>query len=234
MNQPFNNEQAPQTPPNQFQTPPMPASPSPFEQSQPSAQSPMAPQGQGGNQAGGFEPTGMEPASSPKSSWWLIITLVVVLFLGVLIFASWQGWISLGGIDKLWNRTATTSVPTATTVDTANLNDKTRKSDLTALKVALKGYYQAQQSYPEAAIMQKTSDTTSVLSALIPTYIATLPVDPLSPTYYYGYKSDGKTFELTAVLEDATDPAGIQVGTLYLYKVTDISVETPSTTTTEN
>lgn len=224
MNQSFNNEQAPQTPAT-------PEGPSPFEQS-PGGQPGAAPQGQGANQLGGFEPTGMEPMSSHKSSWGLIIALVVILFLGVMVFASWQGWINLGSIQKLWKKSATTTTtPVATPTDQTNLNDKTRKSDLADLKAALKKYYQANQTYPIATTSQKTSDATSALSVLIPTDIAKLPIDPLSPTYYYGYKSDGKTFELTAVLEDKTTAGGTQVGTLYLYKVTDTSVETPATTT---
>lgn len=223
MNQSFNNEQAPPTPA-------APASPSPFEQS-PGGQPGAAPQGQGGNQLGGFEPTGMEPMSSHKSSWGLIIALVVILFLGVLVFASWQGWINLGSISKLWKKSETATIPVPVVTDTTNANDKIRKEDLSSLKTALKAYYQANQTYPVAATTQKTSDATSALSVLAPTNIAQLPVDPLSPTYYYGYKSDGKTFELTAVLEDKTTDGGTQVGSLYLYKVTDTSVETPATAT---
>ena len=223
MNQSFNNEQAPPTPA-------APEGPSPFEQS-PGGQPGVAPQGQGSNQLGGFEPTGMEPMSSHKSSWGLIIALVVILFLGVLVFASWQGWINLGSISKLWKKSNTATTTTPTTTDTTNANDKIRKSDLAALKVALKAYYQANQAYPIATTAQKTSDAATALSVLVPTNIAKLPVDPLSPTYYYGYKSDGKTFELTAVLEDKTTAGGTQVGTLYLYKVTDTSVETPAAAT---
>lgn len=224
MNQSFNNEQAPQTPQ-------APASPSPFEQPSNQAVQPgAAPQGQDANQLNGFEPTGMEPVTPHKSSWGLIIALVVILFLGVLVFASWQGWINLGGIEKLWKKSATTTTPVPETTVTTNVNDKLRKSDLVALKAALKQYYQANQTYPIATTTLKTSEETSALSVLVPTYIAKLPVDPLSPTYYYGYKSDGKTFEVTAVLEDKTTAGGVQVGTLYLYKVTDTSVETPAAT----
>jgi len=147
----------------------------------------------------------------------------------VLIIVSWQGLINLGSIQNLWKKTATTT-PVTTTVDTKSVNDKTRKSDLANLKAALTAYYQAEQSYPVAETSQKTSDKTSALSVLVPTYIAALPDDPLAPTYYYGYKSDGKTFELTAVLEDRSLGDGTLVGSLYLYKVTDTSAETPSTT----
>lgn len=230
--QPFNN-------PPQGQTPP-PAN-APFEaQPQPQQQAPMPPAGSppGGYQQGGYQPTGMEPASGGKS-WVLIIILVIVLILGALVFASWQGWISLGAVDKLWKSnqavtTTTTTDTTATTESTANANDVIRKQDLVSLKDALKKYFQANQAYPVSETAQKTSDVPNVLTALVPTYIAELPVDPLSPTNYYGYKSDGLTFEITAALEDKTDPAGIQVGSYYLYKVTDTSTETPTTTKSES
>lgn len=229
MNQSFNNEQAPQAPQ-------APASPSPFEQpsnsqaaqtTQPVQQG-AEPQVQDNNQLGGFEPTGMEPASAHKSSWGLIIALIVILFLGVLVFASWQGWINLGSVSKLWNKSETPA-PAPVVTDITNANDTLRKSDLADLKAALKAYYQANQTYPVATTTLKTSDAASALSVLVPTYMTKLPVDPLSPTYYYGYKSDGKTFEITAVLEDKTTTGGTQVGALYLYKVTDTSVETPAT-----
>lgn len=238
MNQPFNNDQPvqPVQTPAQMQTPGAPLAPansSPFESpTQPvSPPSSVPPANMGGTPTQGADNSGMAPMSSPKSSWGLIIVLVVILFLGVLVFASWEGWISLGGLEKLWKKSATTTTTTtATTTDTTNVNDKQRKTDLADLKAALTKYFQAKQAYPIAATSQKTSDATSALSVLVPTYIAKLPADPLSPTYYYSYISDGKTFTLSAVLEDKTDATGVQSGTLYLYKVTDTSVETPATT----
>lgn len=240
MNQPFNNDQPvqPTQTSAQMQTPGAsmaPANSSPFESPtqpvSPAQPSSVPPANMGGMPTQGVDNSGMAPMSSPKSSWGLIIALVVILFLGVLVFASWEGWISLGGIEKLWKKSATTTTTTTpTATDTTNANDKQRKTDLADLKAALAKYYQAQQAYPVALTTQKTSDTTNVLSALVPTYIAKLPIDPLTPTYYYGYKSDGKTFEITAVLEDKTTTGGTQVGTLYLYKVTDASVETPVAT----
>ena len=227
MNNQFGNQ-----PPGGFQPPPPPPPGGPFEQ--PGQQQPPPPPPPGYQQ-----PTGMQPASGGGGKTWiLIIVLMIILIAGGLVFASWQGWISLGGIEKLWKKTptpTTTTTPTKTESELAKERDATRKEDLGKIKDALKKYYQANQAYPEAKTVQKTSDPNCILaSTLVPTYLDKLPVDPSSPTYYYGYISDDKTFELTAVLEDQTDASGIQVGTLFLYKVTDTSVETPTSGDTED
>jgi len=229
MNNQFGNQ--PPQGGNQFQTPP--PSSGPFEQ----------PPGMGN-----YQQPGMQPAPSGGSkSWILIVLLVIVLILAGLVFASWQGWISLGGLEKYWGgkgKTSTTTTPTETTTEPSETtttetktlsNDDQRKADLASIKSALQKYYQANNSYPSASIVQKTLDPNCVLnSALVPTYLSKLPVDPLTPTYYYGYMSDGKTFQLTAILEDKTDAAGIQVGNNFIYKVTDSSVETTSSSTESN
>jgi len=183
----------------------------------------------------------MESTGS-KSNLVLIIALIILLVVGGLVFSSWMGWISLGGLEKIWGggaKTPTistnTTTPTTTpaTLATANPNDVQRKADLARIKTALKQYFSANQSYPVAATMEKTVDS-AALKVLVPDYIAALPVDPLSPTSYYGYKSDGKSFELTAVLEDKTDPSGMTTGSIFLYRITDISIEGSGTTTSSS
>jgi hypothetical protein len=225
------NQVPPQQPPpspQPQQPPPMPAGQNnpvagapntPFEP-------PTAPSGPGTD----FQPSAMQPASSGSKTWILWIVLLIFLILGGLFFASWEGWISLGGLEKYWKKTSPAATTTSTpTISTATAHDNTRKADLANIKDALKNYYQANQSYPIASTLQKTSDANNALTVLVPTYIAKLPVDPLSPSYYYGYTSDGKTFELTARLEDTTDPSAIDAGNgIYLYKVTNTSVETPT------
>lgn len=225
---------APATEPAPAPTPPPPPPPAsnPFETTPPPVppvSGPMQPMGDQGT---------MEPGSR-KSSWPLIIILLVLIIVGGLFLAFWMNWISLGGIKELWGggKTETPAVEPTTepTTPTANINDAKRKEDLANLKTALKKYYTATQSYPVAATMEKTTDP-AALKVLVPDYLAALPLDPLSSTYYYGYKSDGTTFELTAVLEDKTDPSGITAGDIFLYRITDTTVETPtsssSTTTT--
>lgn len=224
------------SPANPFATPnPKPVEPQP-EPAQPvpivSKTGPNVPPPGNQNAPDMYQPVGNDPSGGGKKLLVLIIILVIILVLGGLFFASWQGWISLGGIEKYWKGTpaTNTNVNANTNTSTVNANDKQRKTDLANIKTALTAYFQANQSYPVATVEEKTSDPNSTLNVLIPTYLASLPVDPLSPAKYYGYQSDGKTYTLTAVLEDVTDPLGIQVGNFYIYKVTNTSVETPQAT----
>src|SRR3990167_679345 len=108
----------------------------------------------------------MEPA--PKKglgSIVLIIILIIILILGVLVFISWKGWISLGGLEKIWGggqptpssiltpEIETTISPAVTTSPeiTTNVNDQIRKSNLLTIKSALKKYYIDNSNYPESA-----------------------------------------------------------------------------------
>ncbi len=181
------------------------------------------------NQPGAVPPpaTPMEekPPRSAGSMVGLISLLVFILIAAILVFLSWKGYISLGGIEKIWGGGKTTPTP-AIVIDTATPTpesfDAQRKKDLATLVSILKNYYADNSSYPVADAEIKTSDSTSVLSqALAPAYIPVLPDDPLSPQYYYGYKSDGKTFTITAVLEDQSDTSGVIHGNLNIYTVTD-------------
>lgn len=164
--------------------------------------------------------------------------LILILAAGIILFSAWKGWISFWGLDKLFGGTGTsptpvayTSIspsPTVTTSSeiTANVNDQTRKKDLANIKNVLKKYFAQNAQYPQSATITKTSDSASVLTqVLVPTYLEKLPDDPNAPQYYYGYKSDGKTFELTCILEDKSDVAGVPVGSLNIYKITESSVE---------
>lgn len=192
-------------------------------------------------------PSPSRPSNGPAphsslGSILLMIFLAIVLVAGVLVFFSWKGWISLGGIEKLWGGGKTTPTPTVSvsvapspTVSAvvssspasspqvnANVNDQTRKADLTKIKEALVKYFAQNNQFPVGEF--KTSDASSILAQdLVPQYIEKLPDDPLAPQFYYGYKSDGKTFELTAVLEDKTDPEGTNVGQYHIYKLTGSS-----------
>jgi len=172
-------------------------------------------------------PVMMEPAK-PKSSMILYIVLITLLIVGLAFLVYKMGWLNkIGGpLAK-----KTTPTPTITTpVIVVNKNDATRKTDLVNLKTALTKYFDAKQSYPISTTFSKTSDPDTSLKVLVPDYISSLPVDPLSPNNWYGYKSiDGKSFTLTAVLEDESDQTGVMEGLVFLYTVTDVSKETPST-----
>ena len=187
------------------------------------------------DQMGFYQPS---PESSLKGSGkvWIIATVVVILLAGGIVgFGFYKGWFGSKPAPVVEKPPVTTPDPVPV-VPTPTSRDAQRKKDLIDLKTYLKKYYQVHQKYPLATTMQKTFDPNTTLIALVPEYFSKLPVDPASPTYYYGYKSDGKTFELTCALENKTDPSGILMGTYNIYKVTDSSYETPVTpiTTTTN
>jgi len=99
--------------------------------------------------------------------------------------------------------------------------DRTRKQDLSKIQSALAQFYQKNQKYPQALEVSKTNQVDNILEQeLVPAgFIETLPKDPLDPTYYYGYKSDGQTYELTSVMENGNDPEATRVGDFYIYKI---------------
>lgn len=181
----------------------------------------------GGSNSGAANLDG-RPRGGSSGSWLYIVLLTILLALAIVVFLSWKGWINLGGVEKLWGGAAATPTPMASWAPSAepvpDSNDAIRKKDLASIQLALKKYYADNGNYPVSAVEVKTSDSQSILAqALIPTYMSILPDDPLAPQYYYGYKSDGRTFELTCVLEDSTDTAGVPMGNLNIYTVTDSS-----------
>lgn len=97
--------------------------------------------------------------------------------------------------------------------------DAQRKEDLNDIKVALQSYKEAKGNFPSTSgEIIKTRDQDTILSrALVPDYLASLPVDPENDKYYYGYSSDGENFKLTAVLENKDDPEGEAAGDYWLY-----------------
>ncbi len=175
-------------------------------------------------------PVMMEPAG-PKSSAWLYVILAVLVIGGLIFLSAWMNWIPYGKILGLTKTQPTpTATPSPTETPIVNNHDAARKNDLVNLKTALKKYYNDKQSYPISTAMSKTSDPGTPLKVLVPTYLPSLPLDPLSPNSFYGYKSiDGKSFSLTAALEDQTDQSCVVTGSFCLYTVTDLSSETPST-----
>lgn len=186
----------------------------------------------------------LQMPKKPVGSYLVTIFLVILLIVGILIFAAWKGWISLWGLGEMLNgSTTTTSTPVASTISpqispvttpssavssspavTANVNDEARKKDLANIKNALEKYFTDKAAYPIVATKIKTSDPNNVLTqALVPNYLAQMPDDPLTPKYYYGYQSDGQTFELTCVLENNSDSAGTVSGGYNVYKITNVS-----------
>jgi hypothetical protein len=88
--------------------------------------------------------------------------------------------------------------------------DVQRKVDLKAISAALTQYFTESGKYPSTGGVEiKTKTAGNVLARdLVPTYLSNLPVDPMTDMYYYGYKSDGTSYELSALLGNDEDPEG--------------------------
>ncbi|OQA03952.1 MAG: hypothetical protein BWY68_00582 [bacterium ADurb.Bin400] len=123
---------------------------------------------------------------------------------------------------------ATPSAPATDSGDTntgttpavpATSPDDNRKGDLSKIKEALEKYKSEKGAYPVAKEMIKTSTSNNILQTfLVPDYITALPSEPKGDQgWFYGYKSDGYSFTLTARLENTTDSQGKWVNGIFLY-----------------
>lgn len=73
--------------------------------------------------------------------------------------------------------------------------DARRIADIKQIQLALELYFDANRAYP------------ATLSPLAPTYIPTVPTDPLGSAYSYADCTDDTRYHLGATLEDTTNPA---------------------------
>ena len=87
----------------------------------------------------------------------------------------------------------------------ASVDDQFRQRDLISIKYNLKAYASVEGSFPTtggvATKIEGKADE-KLYTAMKDFYGGTynLKIDPASPTYYYGYLSDGTTFTLTGYL----------------------------------
>ncbi len=89
--------------------------------------------------------------------------------------------------------------------NSATVTDIVRQRDLIALKYALKAYASVTSNFPSTngqPTKIEGQPTEILYSALKEFYGGSynLKIDPESPTYYYGYSSNGSTFTLSAYL----------------------------------
>jgi|GEM_PF-2551873 len=163
-----------------------------------------------------------KPSGSPARLIILIIVAAILVIGGylayTLLFAS---------------NSTTTTVQKSATVAPNSSSDQVRKADLIKIQQALLNYFAGTGKYPVATTMIYLNTANNVVEkALVPAYLSALPADPDSPEKNYAYKSDGKTFTLSAVLDNATDPEGVAEGSITLYKVTEATKATASSTVT--
>lgn len=80
--------------------------------------------------------------------------------------------------------------------------DDKRITDLKQLEIGLELYYNVNRVYPAG----NGGDITATLTALVPTYIPKLPVDPTGDhTYRYAAGANNQSYTLTAYLEKTND-----------------------------
>ena len=107
----------------------------------------------------------------------------------------------------------------ASPVSVPKTGDAKRKSDLVLIQNALELYKDYYYSYPTAPALVKLNTASNILEKLlVPGYLSILPTDPKAAEgWYYGYKSDGTTYTLSARLEDASDPVAVLTNGVSLY-----------------
>jgi len=99
--------------------------------------------------------------------------------------------------------------------------DVKRVGDMRGIQLALEGYYDDNQAYPGDDGASACANLTGIADELVPTYIASLPVDPGGTTLPYSYDAagtaDGQNYVLLADLEDTAHSslAGDVDGTVF-------------------
>jgi hypothetical protein len=103
--------------------------------------------------------------------------------------------------------------------------DQQRKDLLYTLTYFLKNYYKNYNEYPITKNLEKVKNPDSNLYKTFMSSIvgnkSKILLDPKDPEYWYGYKSDGKTYELTARLENLEDESCATQNGVCLYKCKD-------------
>ena len=116
-------------------------------------------------------------------------------------------------------------------VSESKRRDTERKKNLAEIAEALANYYQTNGRYPEYSGKIKIEEHTPFQEELAP-YLSQPRewdlIDPQHPDFYYAYISNGENFELTARLEDTSDPEGHLVGTYWIYFVISNRVYNPT------
>ncbi len=101
----------------------------------------------------------------------------------------------------------------------AKARDVKRVGDMRQVQLALESYYDDTLAYPGGDGAATCSTMAAELGALVPAYIAALPVDPGGGSAAYGYDAaavaDGQDYVLRADLEDISHSALIDGADIY-------------------
>lgn len=118
-------------------------------------------------------------------------------------------------------KTPEETTPPSTTKYSAELlaRDAQRKADLRSIQSALAEYYSKYGYYPSTSdkLIETRTRNNILAKVLVPDFLSALPVDPWTDKYYYGYKSSGTAYELSAVLGNNEDAEGTKTGEINLF-----------------
>lgn len=147
-------------------------------------------------------------ARSNKNLYLIVGTIVALIIMSVAAFTILKPPTSSTTVSVSPSASSPSVAPT-NTQSAAGKRDTQRKDDLNALSVALAAYQKATGSYPVGSDISALTPLTTAT----PPYIKAISLDPQSDeangvVIRYGYTSDGKTFTLTATLENKNDPDG--------------------------
>lgn len=124
-------------------------------------------------------------------------------------------------------RTEVTASPPAplTVPDAAALErDRKRKQDLVDIQTALTAYKKANGTYPDAKDFIQLSANQAFFTAMLPSFLTAIPVDPTPDLRAYSYRTidvaGTRIYVLRAILENGSDAEGQQAGTQRHYLVT--------------
>lgn len=157
-----------------------------------------------------------KPKSSP-------IKIILAIFLAVAVVAvGYYVYTILFSAQDATTQTGTDTgeIDYAAGLETESYatDDEQRKADLGKIKEALLNYYAGQGQFPIAQSLTLLTTGNILETELVPTHLSALPADP-STAKSYGYKSDGTTFTLTAILDDSSDTEAVVEGNQAVYSI---------------
>ena len=127
--------------------------------------------------------------------------------------------------------TAVPPLPVVPATTAGIQRDTQRQADLNDLQKALEAYKTKTGAYPKVTGVVQTGASADLITAMVPTYMSKLPVDPLKDTYWYEYSSDGTAYALHAFAEDATNAQAKKGKAFAYFEVTNqtapVAVATP-------
>jgi hypothetical protein len=173
-----------------------------------------------------------------RGVWKIFLFGFLLVVLGGLVYAfltldSLRALIGLapryGSFGSVMTPSARSPLPSATNISSPTIDrstpqgrDQLRYQDLQAIQKLIEDHYADNQAYPISLKFSRINDSSSAIyQALVPNYISAdrLPSPPqaLETGEWYGWWSDGTSYQITAKPEDSTDVKATLVGDNSLY-----------------